>query len=201
MPSLTTRVVLSVPINKSSSISKKKSSKSSIPSEASWDNTALVEGLATRMTQMMSGPLLAQLQESLLQQASQLKHSRKLASTAHSGSTIPVSASPSGADDATSFHRLGYESQSDALSRFNVDAIDSQAWSFEELALAQKDDPELSKMRSSPSFRLVHVVPDVGIVCDTSRRSDRPFVLHRYDEKCSTTSTNWLIRVPKLRRS
>lgn len=68
----------------------------------------------------------------------------------------------------------------DALSRFNMSAIDSvePPWSIQELADEQKNDPELKTLTpSSSALKLVQFSPgDCRIVCDTTKLNIRPFV-------------------------
>ncbi len=68
----------------------------------------------------------------------------------------------------------------DALSRFNIDSIESQPalWSLEELAEAQKADDELARMKAtSTALKPVQLNPGSHrIIYETSRSTLRPFV-------------------------
>lgn len=67
----------------------------------------------------------------------------------------------------------------DALSRFNVNAIDSPTspWSLEELAEEQKKDNELNCLQPSSTLKPVRLSPgSPRLVCDTSHSSIRPYV-------------------------
>lgn len=67
----------------------------------------------------------------------------------------------------------------DALSRFNVDAIENHQapWSLEELANEQKKDAELKSLRSSPALKSFRILPGSPIIiANTTRSQIRPFV-------------------------
>src|SRR5699024_2656196 len=55
----------------------------------------------------------------------------------------------------------------DALSRFNVDAIDTTPWSLEELVQEQKTDKELEKLQSSPNLKPTQIIPGTQVICET----------------------------------
>lgn len=67
----------------------------------------------------------------------------------------------------------------DALSRFNISALDSiqTQWSLEELADEQKTDSELKTLSPSSTLKSVQLNPESPrIVCDTSHSSIRPYI-------------------------
>ena len=71
----------------------------------------------------------------------------------------------------------------DALSRIGVNALGDSCTpsiDFNKLAAAQRDDPELLKLQSSPSSLTLHDTPlpmsETTLVCDTSTGIPRPFV-------------------------
>lgn len=67
----------------------------------------------------------------------------------------------------------------DALSRPNIDSIESSDFNLEKIAAAQSNDDELSQAKSFPSLRLTSMplhFGDTSIICDTSTGYPRPFV-------------------------
>ena len=74
----------------------------------------------------------------------------------------------------------------DALSRLDTNALHTDNTSvvdFQELALAQVNDPELPKLRENSSLRLESVPflsEGISIVCDVSTGSQRPYVPQRF---------------------
>ena len=64
----------------------------------------------------------------------------------------------------------------DALSRFNVDAIDSTPWSLEELVQEQMTDQELQRLKTSANLKSTQLTPSLKIICETSKGNSRPYV-------------------------
>lgn len=72
----------------------------------------------------------------------------------------------------------------DALSRLSIDALHTENSSpvvdFQALALAQMNDPDLTRLRSDTSLHLEKVPlalsEDISIICDTSTGVQRPYV-------------------------
>ena len=72
----------------------------------------------------------------------------------------------------------------DMLSRVGVDTLEcapidtsnTPPWTLDNLIEAQRNDPELKQIRSSMFMKTVEVVPGSRVVCNTSTKSNRPYV-------------------------
>lgn len=66
----------------------------------------------------------------------------------------------------------------DALSRFELDHLSTEEIDFEEMAKLQSTDDELRQLQSSTSLKLTELPlsDNLKLICDTSLKSNRPFV-------------------------